>query len=150
MKSQFRVAALLTVAALSSFAQSGGPNDLKGQLERLHDQWLAAFNKGDGATMDSMEVPNLILINADGKNTIWKKPGPRAGKQKPQNPPQVITFTDGTVRQFGDTAILTGTLTSKQAGTTARQSSTTVVWVRQAGKWLIASVQWSDITPPQK
>ena len=35
-------------------------NDLQRELERLHNQWFNAFDKGDGATMDKMEMPNLI------------------------------------------------------------------------------------------
>ena len=58
MKIQLRSAALMLAMTLSCVAQSE-PNDLKAELERLHNQWFTAFDKGDGATMDRMEVPGL-------------------------------------------------------------------------------------------
>lgn len=47
------------------------------------------------------------------------------------------SLNDVTVRQFGDTAILTGILTHKTARET-NKSGTTVVFVRRGGTWLIA------------
>jgi hypothetical protein len=147
MNIHLRAAALILGVTLSCLAQSDS-NVLTAELVRLHNQWTTAFDKGDGATMDLMEVPNLILVNADGKGTIWQKPGPRAGKQKPTG--ESRTLTNATVRQFGDTAILTGIVTTKLAGSPEDKVSTTVVWVRQPDKWLIASVQWSDVASTQK
>ena len=117
-------------------------NDLQRELERLHNQWFNAFDKGDGATMDKMEMPNLILVNADGKGGIWKKHGPRAGKQKPTG--HSTTLSNAQVRQFGDSAILTGVVKIKD-GQESTRSSATVVWIRKNNQWLVASAQWSDI-----
>jgi ketosteroid isomerase-like protein len=144
---QLRAAALSLALTLSCLAQNGS-NDLKAELERLHNEWFTAFDKGDGATMNRMEFSNLVLVNPDGKGTIWQKPGPRPDKQKPTGASH--TLTDATVRQFGDTAILTGTLTSKGIGSSQEKTSTTVVWVRQSGNWLVASAQWSQVASPQK
>src|SRR5437764_13252447 len=46
----------------------------------LHAKWFKAFDIGDGATMDQMEMDNLVLVMPNGD--IWRKPGPRAGKQR--------------------------------------------------------------------
>jgi hypothetical protein len=75
---------------------------------------------------------------------IWQKPGPRAGKQKARGVAS-RSLTNSIVRQFGNTAILTGILTSI-AGQQTEKASTTVVWVRQSGQWLIASVHWTLIS----
>ena len=80
---------------------------------------------------------------------IWQKHGPRAGMQKSATGASRI-FTNATVRKFGDTAILTGTVTTKVAGSPDEKASTTVVWVHQSGKWLIASAQWSSVDSRQK
>ena len=117
-------------------------NDLQRELERLHNQWFNAFDKGDGATMDKMEMPNLILVNADGKGGIWKKDGPRTGRQKPTG--NSSTLSNAQVRQFGNSAILTGVVTIKD-GEESTRSSATVVWIRRNNQWLVASAQWSDI-----
>lgn len=136
---------LLTV--VSALAQNSS-NDLSAQLEHLHSQWLAAFDNGDGATMDRMEVPNLMLVNADGKGGIWQKSSSRAGKQKPSG---VLSrsLSNARVREFGDFAILTGLLTSRTKQET-HDASTTVVWIRQSRQWLIVSAQWSAVARTQK
>ena len=76
------VFALMSSGILSEFAKAQADvAQLQPTLEQLHREWFTAFDKGDGATMDRMEVPNLTLVMPDG--TIWQKDGPRAGRQKP-------------------------------------------------------------------
>jgi ketosteroid isomerase-like protein len=145
---QLSAAALIIALAFACLAQAES-SDLKTEFVRLQSQFLTAFENGDGATLDRMEVPNLVLVNGDGMGEIWQKQGPR-GKLKPGPIGIRRILTDVTVRQFGDTAILTGIQTTKAPGSPDDNSSTTVVWVRQAGKWLVASMQWSDVAPAKK
>ncbi|HEX4666123.1 MAG TPA: nuclear transport factor 2 family protein [Chthoniobacterales bacterium] len=135
------LAVAIIATSTSGLAQTSSDN-LRRELERLHNQWYKAFDKGDGATMDKMEMPNLVLVNADGKGGIWTKDGPRAGKQKATG--RSTTVSNVQVRQFGDSAILNGVVTSKN-GRESTRSSTTVVWIRKDNQWLVASAQWSDI-----
>ena len=131
------------VLVLSSFipavalAQTNTP-DISKTIERLHEQWFAAFDRGDGATMDRMEVPNLVLVFENG--TLWQKNGPRTGRQKPTGVTR-RSLSEVQVRQFGDTAILTGVLTNKDQET-EETVPTTVVWLRRNNDWLVASAQW--------
>jgi ketosteroid isomerase-like protein len=113
---------------------------LRNELQAIHDKWFQAFDAGDGAAMDAVEVDNLVLVMPDG--SVWKKSGSRAGKQPKRDVVPQRSLNDVAVRQFGDTAILTGILTSKTARETTK-GGTTVVFVRRGGTWLIASVQWS-------
>ena len=113
---------------------------LRNELQAIHDRWFQAFDAGDGAEMDAVEVDNLVLVMPDG--SVWKKSGPRAGKQPKRDVVPQRSLNDVTVRQFGDTAILTGILRNKTA-TDMENGGTTVVFVRRGGTWLIASVQWS-------
>ena len=113
---------------------------LRVELEAIHGKWFRAFDTGDGATMDALELDTLVLVLPDG--SLWAKPGPRAGKQPKRDEQSERTLGDVTVRQFGETAVLTGTLTSKTPKETDR-AGTTVVFVRRGGKWLIASTQWT-------
>ena len=113
---------------------------LRVELLAIHEKWYRAFDVGDGATMDALEVADLVLVMPDG--SIWAKPGPRAGKQPKRHAQPQRTLGDVTVRQFGDTAILTGMLTSRTPGETDK-AGTTVVFVRRGGRWLIASTQWT-------
>ncbi len=142
MKQLLTIIIVATVVTSTSCLAQNSSDNLQRELERLHNQWFNAFDKGDGATMDKLEIPNLILVNADGKGGIWKKHGPRAGKQNPTG--TSTTLSNAQARQFGDSAILTGVVTAKQGRTSVR-SSTTEVWIRKNNQWLIASAQWSDI-----
>ena len=112
MKQLLTTIVVATVVTSTSCLAQNSSNNLQRELERLHNQWFNAFDKGDGATMDKLEIPNLILVNVDGKGGIWRKHGPRAGKQKPTGTSS--TLSNAQVRQFGDSAILTGVVTTKQ------------------------------------
>jgi ketosteroid isomerase-like protein len=135
--------ALSVLCSASLVAQTTG-GSLNSELEALHAKWLAAFEAGDGAAMDRMEVDNLALVMHTGM--VWTKAGPRAGKQPKREPPTQHVLSDGVVRQFGDSAILTGIVTST-TGSDVTKVGTTVVFVKREGKWLIASAQWTPIVP---
>lgn len=142
MKQLLTTIVVATVITSTSCLAQNSSNNLQRELERLENQWFNAFDKGDGAAMDKMEVPNLILVNADSKGGIWEKHGPRAGKQKQTG--NSTTLSNAQVRQFGNAAILTGVITIKE-GQESTRLSTTVVWIRKNNQWLVASAQWSDI-----
>jgi hypothetical protein len=93
------MASLLVVYATGTeliVAQSADAQ-LRAELIRLHTEWMAAFDKGDGAAMDGTEVPTLALVFPDG--TSWRKSEPRAGKQKSDasiySTPGSVTTTRG-------------------------------------------------------
>jgi len=100
--------------------------------------------------MDQMEMPNLALVMPDG--AVWKKTEPRAKTMKTRTPDTTRVLTDVTVRQFGDTALLTGTLISKDLKDPKQSDSdsTTVVFVKSGGQWKVASAQWTPKAPPPK
>lgn len=138
--------ALLVVTTLlcsAGLAAQGGDAGLRTQLIALHTKWFQAFDNGNGSVMDQLEVENLVLAMPDG--TFWTKTGLRAGKQAKVDPAPQRTLSEANVRQYGDAAVLTGVLTSKTPLESKREA-TTVVFVKRADKWLIASAQWSQ--PP--
>jgi ketosteroid isomerase-like protein len=139
-----RFATVVFLTLLSSFsmvAQSTDAN-LESELSAIHAKWFEAYNAGDGATMDQVEVEKLVLILPTGD--VWHKAKPRVGDQPKLDPPTEYTLRSAEVRRFGDTAILTGVVTSKSAKETA-QIAETVVFLHGAGKWKIASAQWTPI-----
>jgi hypothetical protein len=104
---------------------------LESELSAIHAKWFKAFDVGDGATMDQVEVEKLVLITPNGY--VWNKTKPRAGEQQKSHSPTEYSLISAAVRRFGDTAILTGIVTSKSAEETS-QEATTVVFLREAGK----------------
>ena len=142
-----RFCTLLAAAILASSALTahGDAPRSTAELQALHAAWFTAFDTGDGAAMDQMEMPNLVLVMPDG--SVWEKSEPRARTMKQRTLDGSRELSDVTVREFGETALLTGTVTSKTA-TETESDSTTVVFVKNGGKWKIASAQWTPKTPP--
>ena len=128
----------------TSLMAQGTDAALRSELEAQHAKWFRAFDGGDGATMDQMEMDNLVLVMPIG--TFWAKTEARAGKQPKLDPQIERTLSDVSVRRFGDTAVLTGILTSKSAKEN-EQEATTVVFVHGSGQWKIASAQWTPVAP---
>jgi hypothetical protein len=93
--------AILIVLSLLSTTVMGQSADgaLRPELEALHAKWFRAFDSGDGATMDQMEVDNLALVMPVG--FIWSKTEARAGKQTKLNPQIERTLSEVLVRRFG-------------------------------------------------
>ena len=121
----------------------GSDASLRSELEALHAKWFKAFDSGDGATMDQMEMDKLMLVMPTG--FIWTKTKARGSEQPKLNPQTERTLRDVSVRRFGDAAILTGIVTTR-SGKESSQEATTVVFVQSSGKWKIASAQWSPVT----
>jgi ketosteroid isomerase-like protein len=132
---------LLTLLYSAPLMAQGADTTLRSELEALHTKWFKAFDSGDGATMDLMEMDKLVLVMPTG--FIWKT-APRAGEQKKHDSQIERTLSDVTVRRFGDTAILTGILATK-SGKENSQGATTVVFLQSSGKWKIVSAQWSPV-----
>jgi ketosteroid isomerase-like protein len=139
-----RLATLMLLTLLSSFpALAQSPDTgLESELSAIHDKWFKAFDSGDGATMDQLEVEKLVLIMPNGY--VWNKTKPRAGEQQKSHSPTQYSLSSAEVRRFGDTAILTGIVSSKSAEENT-QDATTVVFLHSSGKWKIASAQWTPI-----
>jgi ketosteroid isomerase-like protein len=128
----------------TSLMAQGTDANLRSELEALHAKWFKAFDSGDGATMDQMEMESLVLVMPTGM--LWAKSEARAGKQPKLDPQTERTLSDVSVRRFGDMAVLTGILTSKSPKESENEA-TTVVFVQSSGKWKIASAQWTPVAP---
>lgn len=139
-----RSAILALCALVCSFPVSAQVTDanLRSELVALHAKWMQAYYGSDPATMNQLEADNLALIMPTG--FVWHKSGPRTDDQTLHEPQTETALNDVSVRQFGDTAILTGTLQTKSAKENS-QDATTVVFVRSSGKWKIASAQWTPV-----
>lgn len=139
---------LALCALVCSFAVSAQVTDahLRSELVAIHAKWMKAYYSSDPATMNQLEADNLALVMPTG--FVWHKGGPRTDEQTLHEPQTEIALNDVTVRQFGDTAILTGTLQTKSPKENS-QEATTIVFVRSSGKWKIASAQWTPIASTQ-
>jgi ketosteroid isomerase-like protein len=140
-----RSAMLIAVILLCStvLVAQGADTNLQSELETLHAKWFRAYDSGDGATMDQMEVDKLVLVMPSGFR--WTKTKTRSSQKAAAHPKTERTLTDVSVQRFGDTAILTGILATKSPEENSKDA-TTVVFVRSSGTWKVASAQWTPIT----
>jgi ketosteroid isomerase-like protein len=137
--------ALMLLSSEAPARQTDG--SLGTELHETYKAWFAALDRGDGAAMDALEVDDFILVGAAGM--IMEKHRPRVSKPLPVPEAPERTWSDGVIRRYGDTAILTGRITltyEKPKRTTS--VGTTAVFVRQADKWRMASVQWTPVRLP--
>jgi ketosteroid isomerase-like protein len=139
---RFPILVLVTLLCPASVVAQDADVKLRSELEAIHARWFTAFDSGDGAAMDQMETENLILVLPNG--IVWPKDKARAGAQPKRDPQTQRALSDVAVRRFGDTAVLSGTLTTKSAKESGKDG-TTVVFVQRSGKWLIASAQWTPV-----
>ena len=136
------VALTVIISPATAAAQSA---DVMKTLQQNYSDWMNAFRKRDGATMDRMEAQGLTLIFPDGR--IWTKAKSRVEELKGQ-PPLAMPHTLEHVssRVHGDVAVLTAVQNDTDAKTGARtQAAFTSVWKREGGQWKIWSAHWSEV-----
>ena len=133
------IAAALVLLAGPALAQS------KAAIQKLNDQWAAAFNKGDAAALAAMYTSDAYVLPAGAPMVKG-----RADIQK---------FMSGAVQQLGDIKITTlevkplggnaareiGTATFKTKGQTPEQGALkyAVVWQREGGQWKLLQDIWN-------
>jgi ketosteroid isomerase-like protein len=144
MKSMVTIALML----LSSRAPTQQAEASLGtELHETYKAWFAALDRGNAAAMDALEVDDFILVGATGM--IIEKHRPRVSDPLPVPEAPERTWSDGVIRRYGDTAILTGRITlTYETPKRTTSMGTTAVFVRQADKWRMASVQLTPVRLP--
>jgi uncharacterized protein (TIGR02246 family) len=133
------LAAGLALAALPALAQS------KAAIQKLNDQWSAAFNRGDAAALAAMYTEDAYVLPAGaemvrGTNAIqgfWSQTAQQLGDAK-------ITTLD--VLPLGRTAAREiGTFSFKTKGQTPQEvvGKYAVVWRKTNGQWKLATDIWN-------
>ena len=143
-----------TIFLVSGLAQMRGQDAaLNSQLIALHDRWFKAFDTNDSDTMNAIETANITLVMPNGY--ILKDFAPRkkadvagSGKDTYFHPEIKRTLSNVSVRQFGDSALLVGIVTTESPKEKS-QSAETVSFVKVSGQWKIASAQWTDLVKPK-
>jgi len=134
---------LTLMCAACSMAQAADAN-LTSELEAIYAKWFQAYDSANRGALEEMETANLTLVLPDG--TIWAKSKPRAQDKLPEEPPDLHhSLSNTATRRFGDTPVLTGMVTAASTKEGVLKCATTVVFIRDAGKWKIAAAQWTPI-----
>jgi len=130
--------------AASALAPDQSPDKkVEEEILKLHDKLLLAMDKGDAATAEQLVTDDFLITYLMPAKTFTKA----AMKFALQSP---ATFTvearkldEVKVRVYGDAAVVTGHVTEARKGTDGKSGEFkgrfTDVWVKQNGKWLLAS-----------
>jgi len=117
----------------------------KAVIQRLNDQFVAAFNKGDAAAMAAMYAPDAYVLPA--------------GADMLQGRAAIQNFWAQTAQQLGDAKLTTldvlplGRTAAREIGTFSFKSKGqnpqdivgkyAVVWRKIGGQWLLATDIWN-------
>jgi len=136
-----RVIAAVIILSTTGYAQPA--SELVTTLSQRYTEWMDAFLRGDGKTMDTFETNDFALVQGNG--TTFEKVKPRAETNKPRDTVRSTTVSDAKVRVIGDVAVLTGLDTKTSP---AAQQRFTTVWRREAGSWKVWSAHWTQAPKP--
>jgi ketosteroid isomerase-like protein len=148
---------LASFVLLAFFSLSSGQvlkpaqaNDDERTLRLLEDEWLSCYARGDKVTFDRIAADDFT--STDESATVRSKADEREIIQPP--PPSIkfsLTNEEVRVRNYGDTAILTGRIMAKsQPASQAEvsfQTRFTDTFLKRAGRWRVAARHYSRIPP---
>lgn len=117
----------------------------KAAIQRLSDQWTAAFNKGDAAAVAAMYAEDADVLPPGGDmvkgraaiEAFWKKAATQVGDAK------LVTLDVLPLGRRAAREIGTVTLETKAQPPQQVVGKYVVVWRRIGGKWLLATDVWN-------
>ena len=133
--------------AVICLALSGTPALAQGKaaIQKLNDEWAAAFNKGDAAALAAMYATDAYVLPpgsdmVKGRSAIqgfWGKAVQQLGDAK-LTTVDVLSLGPGAAREIG-------TFSFKSKGQPSQDvvGKYAVVWRKIAGKWLLATDIWN-------
>ena len=117
----------------------------KGEIQKLNDQFSAAFNKGDAATLAAMYAEDAVVLPAgspmvrgrDAIQAFWKQGAEQLGGMQ-------LTTVD--IQPLGSEAareIGTFVLMTKGQSPQTLEGKYVVVWRRIGGAWKLGTDIWN-------
>lgn len=114
-------------------------------MQKLNDEWTAAFNKGDVAAVAAMYAPDAYVLPpgsdmVKGRSAIeafWRQAAQQVGDAKLVTV-DVLPLGPGAVREIG-----TVTLETKAQPPQQMVGKYSVVWRKIGGRWLLATDIWN-------
>lgn len=114
------------------------------KLRRLHEEWAKALMSGDAAALDRLLADDFIETDADGE--FWHKPQKIELLEKFKGELKADA-SDGVLRVYGKTAIVTGRFTIKRKTDEEKICRYTVIYLKRGGRWQIAAAQLTHVQP---
>jgi ketosteroid isomerase-like protein len=140
-------AAPLALAACATPPASTSSSALEQEILATEQARLKAFRDNDRAAFATMVTDDLAMVHSDGG--ILDKAGEIAVMRPstPDRPLPTLSLEDTRVRGSDTLAVLTGSLVERQQGRLLFRLRFTNVYVRNGGRWLLASGQLTRARP---
>jgi uncharacterized protein (TIGR02246 family) len=132
-------AVLLAFAAMPAMAQS------KTAIQKLEDQWGAAFNKGDAAAVAAMYAEDAYVLPAGAPMVKGRTDIQNFWSQAMQQLSDVKCTAVDVIRLGRNGAREIGTCTFKTKGATPQDGALkyAVVWQKVDGQWMLNTDIWN-------
>ena len=142
---------LLAASALANvqatYAKKSHAPDTAQAVEARQRAYLDALHKRDTAAIGQFFADDYTFTDVNG-NFMSKAQRLESIKSTP--PPASLDFTDLKTRVYGDTALVTGRVTSAvEPNGKALNNRTIWIWRKEGGIWRLVAAQNTNITPTQ-
>jgi uncharacterized protein (TIGR02246 family) len=119
------------------------------QIQKLNDQWMAAFNKGDAAAVAAMYTIDAHVL-PDGREMVKGRPAIEALWKQQMEGATVEKITTLDVKPLGGNAareIGTATMKTKAQPPQDVVIKYAVVWQKEGGQWKLLQDIWNMNKP---
>jgi len=119
------------------------------QIQKLNDQWMAAFNKGDAAAVAAMYTIDAYVL-PDGREMVKGRPAIEALWKQQMAGATVEKITTLDVKPLGANAareIGTATMKTKDQPPQDVVVKYAVVWQKEGGQWKLLQDIWNMNKP---
>jgi uncharacterized protein (TIGR02246 family) len=119
------------------------------QIQKLNDQWMAAFNKGDAAAVAAMYTIDAYVL-PDGREMVKGRPAIEALWKQQMAGATVEKITTLDVKPLGGNAareIGTATMKTKAQPPEDVVVKYAVVWQKEGGQWKLLQDIWNMNKP---
>ena len=119
------------------------------QIQKLNDQWMAAFNKGDAAAVAAMYTIDAYVL-PDGREMVKGRPAIEALWKQQMAGATVEKITTLDVKPLGGNAareIGTATMKTKDQPPQDVVIKYAVVWQKEGGQWKLLQDIWNMNNP---
>jgi uncharacterized protein (TIGR02246 family) len=119
------------------------------QIQKLNDQWMAAFNKGDAAAVAAMYTIDAYVL-PDGREMVKGRPAIEALWKQQMEGATVEKITTLDVKPLGGNAareIGTATMKTKAQPPQDVVIKYAVVWQKEGGQWKLLQDIWNMNKP---
>lgn len=158
MRKLFSICLLITalVSLATGQVNNQSQNSLAEQeVRKLERQWLDAYEKRDVAAMEKILAPDFIATFPNGSRQTKPQVMKFIGQpRRPGSPSPKFSSEDVQAHIYGDTVVLTGTLTTLWPGpnnTSMKQEARyTDTYVKRGGAWQVVSSGMSNVESAAK